>query len=92
MRACRRGRLEATGTNEGHAVDSGVTLLEAIGAIGGRGTSWSEQLDDKELRGALGSAIETERIPVLSTSSAHLHLLQYGMLILKGCVSSVIPL
>ena len=41
------------------------------GAIGCRGASWSEQLDDKELRGALGSAIGTERIPVFWTSSAH---------------------
>ena len=27
-----------------------------LGAIGCRGASWSEQLDGKELRGALGSA------------------------------------
>ena len=41
------------------------------GAIGCRGASWSEQLDGKELRGALGSAIGTERIPVFWTPSAH---------------------
>ena len=42
-----------------------------LGAIGCRGASWSEQLDDKEFRGALESAIGTERIPVFWTSSAH---------------------
>ena len=42
-----------------------------LGAIGCRGASWSEQLDDKKLRGALGSAIGAERIPVSWTSSAH---------------------
>ena len=34
MRACRRGRLEATGaegTNGGHAVEGGLRLLEARG-------------------------------------------------------------
>ena len=30
--------------------------------IGCRGASWSEQLDGKEIRGVLGSAIETEWI------------------------------
>ena len=64
-----------------------------LGAIGGRGASWSEQLDDKELRGAPGSARESERI---SFSGQHhllvpLHLLQYGMLS-KGCVSFLVPL
>ena len=45
-----------------------------LGAIGCRGASWSEQLDSKELREALGSAIGAERIPVfwaLSTWPAH---------------------
>ena len=42
-----------------------------LGAISCRGASWSEQLDGKELRGALESAIGTERIPVFWTSSAH---------------------
>ena len=42
-----------------------------LGAIGCRGASWSEQLDDNELRGVLGSAIGTERIPVFWTSSAY---------------------
>ena len=35
-----------------------------LGAIACRGASWSEQLDDKELRGALGSAIGAEMILV----------------------------
>ena len=61
-----------------------------LGAIGCRGASWSEQLDDKKLRGALGSAIGAINFPF---SGQHhrllmpLHLLQYGMLILKSCVS-----
>ena len=42
-----------------------------LGAIGCRGASWSEQLDDKELRGALVSAIRAERISVCWISSAH---------------------
>ena len=41
------------------------------GAIGCRGPSWSGQLDGKELRGALGSAIGTERIPVFWTPSTN---------------------
>ena len=61
-----------------------------LGAIGCRGASRSEQLDDKELRGALGSAIGAKSFPF---SGHHhrllmpLHLLQYGMLISKDCVS-----
>ena len=39
-------------------------------AIGCRGASWSEQVDGKELRRALESAIGTERNPVFWTSSA----------------------
>ena len=63
-KSCRRGRLEATGgMNRGHAVDA-ARGDRKLGAIGCRGTSWSEKLDDKKLRGALGSAIGTERIPV----------------------------
>ena len=31
-----------------------------LGAVGCRGTSWSEQFDGKELRGALGSARNRE--------------------------------
>ena len=43
-----------------------------LGAIGCRGASWSEQLDDKELRGALGRVIEAEIFLVFWTaSSAH---------------------
>ena len=42
------------------------------GAIGCRGASWSEQLDGRELHGALGSVIGTERIPVFWTPSVHL--------------------
>ena len=42
-----------------------------LGAVDCQGASWSEQLDDKELRGALGSAIGTERISISRTSSAH---------------------
>ena len=42
-----------------------------LGAIGCRGASWSEQLDDKELRRMLGSAIGTERIPVFWISSTN---------------------
>ena len=37
-------------TNGGHAVDGGSRLLEVRGD-GCRGASWSEQLNDKELRG-----------------------------------------
>ena len=62
----------------------GDRKLEANGC---RGASWSEQLDGKELRGALGSAIGTKRTPVFWTSSA-----QCGMLISKGCVNPVVPL
>ena len=56
--------------------DKGMSSTAARGywkleAIGCRVASWSEQLDDKELRGALGSAIGTERIPVFLTLSAH---------------------
>ena len=39
--------------------------------IGCRGASWSKQLDDKELRGVLGSAIGAKTFPVFWTSSAH---------------------
>ena len=42
-----------------------------LGANGCRGASWSEQLDGKELRGALGIVIGTERVPVFWTPSAH---------------------
>ena len=42
---------------------------EMSGAIGCRGASKSEQLNGNKLRGALGSAIETERIPVFWTPS-----------------------
>ena len=35
-----------------------------FGETGCRGASWSKQLDGKELRGALGSAIGTEKIPI----------------------------
>ena len=48
-----------------------------LGVIGCRGASWSEQLDGKEHRGALGSAIGTEKIPVFWT---RLQLLHCGML------------
>ena len=34
-----------------------------LGANGYRGASWSEQLDGKELRGALGSAIRNREVP-----------------------------
>ena len=61
-----------------------------LGAIGCRGASRSKQLDNKELRAALGSAIGAKNFPF---SGQHhrllmpLHLLQYGMLISKNCVS-----
>ena len=57
-----------------------------LGAIDCRGASWSEEIDGKELRGALGgkrnlkprgSPVSGYRLPVL------LHLLQYGMPIVK---------
>ena len=56
--------------------DKGMPMMAArgywkLGAIGCRGVSWSEQLDDEELRGALGSTIGAERVPVFWTSSAH---------------------
>ena len=60
------------------------------GAIGCRGASWSEQLDDKELHGALGSAIEAKNFPFSGQDHRllmPLHLLQCGMLISKDCVS-----
>ena len=64
-----------------------------LGAIGCRGASWSKQLDDKELRGALGSTIGAENFPFSGHRlSMPPHLLQYGMLISNHCVSFVVPL
>ena len=60
------------------------------------GASWSEQLDGKELRGALGSAIETERISVFLDIVYQFLFINYKncdiMLISKGCISPVVPL
>ena len=56
------------------------------GTNGCQGTSWSEELDSKELRGALGGECDLESRG--SSFSGHhlpifLHLLQCGMSILK---------
>ena len=66
------------------------------GANGCRGASWSEELDGKELCGALGD--EHDREPRGSPFSGHhlhrqpslLHLLQCGMLITKCSPSTAI--
>ena len=68
----------------------GYWKLEVIDC---QGASWSEQLDGKELREALGSAIGTKRIAFPGHRPLILlHLLQCGMLISKVCISPVVPL
>ena len=80
--------------NEG--MSSGTTRgCWKLGEIGCPGVSWSEQLDDKELHKAPGSARESERILVFSTTSparASSSATECGILISKDCVSVVVPL
>ena len=70
-----------------------------LGANGCRGASWSEDLDNKELHGALGAREDRiQEFPIFWTSShrllvrLHSCAIECGMLILKDCVSVVVPL
>ena len=68
-----------------------------LGAIGCRGASWSEELDDKELHGARED--RSQDFPIFWTTSSHRLLVplhssattECGMLVSKDYVRVVVP-